>query len=37
MNLVLEPLSGQELEQSIQAVFKIEPASIEKAKQLLKR
>ena len=37
MNLPIEPLTGQQLEQSIQAVFKLEPAAIDKAKALLKR
>jgi tripartite-type tricarboxylate transporter receptor subunit TctC len=36
-NLPIEPIGGEALEKSIQAVFKLEPAAIEKAKSLLKR
>ena len=37
MNLPIEPLSGAELEKTIETVFKIDTAAVDKAKQLLKR
>ncbi len=37
MNLPIEPIGGEALEQSIQSVFKIDTAAIDKAKSLLKR
>jgi tripartite-type tricarboxylate transporter receptor subunit TctC len=37
MNLPVEPIGGAELEKSIDSVFKLEPAAVGKAKQLLGR
>lgn len=37
MNLPIEPMSGEDLEKNIQAVFKMDAASIAKARQLLGR
>jgi tripartite-type tricarboxylate transporter receptor subunit TctC len=37
MNLPIEPVGGEALAKTIESVFKLEPAAIDKAKQLLKR
>ena len=37
MNLPIEPIGGEALEKSIDSVFKLEPAAVGKAKQLLGR